>query len=88
MNANDKDTTKVNYHGDVDLEVVPRWHASRYLCVLLGHSKDVFHNNVGNENFCDLDIELKGDGDFDMYENACVIAYLQGSEVSIGLTPK
>ncbi len=83
LNANELDTTKVYYHGDVDLEVVPRWHASNYLCVLLGYSKDVLQNNVD-----DLEIELKGDGDFDIYEKACVIAYLQASEVSIGLTPK
>jgi len=83
LNVNEKDTTKVHYHGDVDLEVVPRWHASNYLCVLLGYCKDVLHNNMG-----DLEIELKGDGDFDIYEKARVIAYLQASEVSIGLTPK
>ncbi len=88
MNANEKDTTKVHYHGDIDLEVVPRWHASSYLCVLLGYSKDVLHNNMGKDNSPDLEIELKGDGDFDIYENARVIAYLQASEVSIGLTPK
>jgi hypothetical protein len=70
------------------LEIVQRWHALKYLCVLLGHSKDVFHNNGGNENYHNLDIELKGDGDFDMYENVRVIAYLQASEVSIGLRPK
>jgi hypothetical protein len=43
---------------------------------------------MGDDNSPDLKIELKGDGDFDIYENARVIAYLQASEVSIGLTPK
>ncbi len=55
---------------------------------LMGYSKYVLHNNMGNENSRDLEIELKGDGDFNIYENAHVIAYLQVSEVSIGLTPK
>jgi hypothetical protein len=54
----------------------------------MGYSKYVLHNNMGNENSRDLEIELKGDGDFNIYENAHVIAYLQVSEVSIGLTPK
>jgi hypothetical protein len=54
----------------------------------LEYYRDVFHNSTSNDNYRDLEIELKGDGDFDIYENAHVIAYLQASEVSIGLTPK
>jgi hypothetical protein len=35
-----------------------------------------------------MDIELKGDGAFDIHVNTLIIAYLQTSEVSIGFTPK
>jgi hypothetical protein len=34
--SNEEDTIRVHCHGDVDLEVIPRWHASTYLCTLLG----------------------------------------------------
>jgi hypothetical protein len=30
-----EDTTKARWHGDVDLEVVPRWHAYAYMCTIL-----------------------------------------------------
>jgi hypothetical protein len=39
--SNEKDTTWAHWHGDVDLEVIPRWHASTYLCTLLGCFGDV-----------------------------------------------
>ncbi len=40
--SNKEDTIKARWHGDVDLEVVPRWHASTYYCTLLGCFGDVF----------------------------------------------
>jgi hypothetical protein len=40
--SNKEDTVKARWHGDVDLEVVPRWHASTYYCTLLGCFGDVF----------------------------------------------
>jgi hypothetical protein len=30
----EEDTTNARWHGKVDLEVVPIWHASAYLCTL------------------------------------------------------
>ncbi len=36
----------------------------------------------------DVDMELKGNGALDIYDDAPVITYLQANEVSIGLTPK
>jgi hypothetical protein len=36
----------------------------------------------------DVDMELEGNGALDIYDDALVIAYLQASEISIGLTPK
>jgi hypothetical protein len=35
-----------------------------------------------------VDMELKGNGALDIYDDAPVITYLQASEVWIGLTPK
>ncbi len=70
------------------MDVILGWHTSTYLSILLGRSKDVFHNNMGNKDSHDLEIELEGDGVLDIYENALVIAYLQASGIFIELTPK
>jgi hypothetical protein len=40
-NLNQEDTIGAHWHGDVDLETIPRWHAYAYLCTLLGCSRDV-----------------------------------------------
>ncbi len=39
--SNEEDTIGAHWHGDVDLEAVPGWHASAYLCTLLGCFGDV-----------------------------------------------
>jgi hypothetical protein len=36
----------------------------------------------------DVDMESKGNGALDIYDDAPIIAYLQAREISIGLTPK
>jgi hypothetical protein len=36
----------------------------------------------------DVDMESKGNGALDIYDDALVIAYLQASKIPIGLTPK
>jgi hypothetical protein len=36
----------------------------------------------------DVDMELEGNGAFDIYDDAPIIAYLQIGEKSIGLIPK
>jgi hypothetical protein len=36
----------------------------------------------------DVDMESKGNGAMDVYDDAHVIAYLQAKEVPIGLTPR
>jgi hypothetical protein len=43
---------------------------------------------MGNGHSHDVDIELKCDGSLNIHEDACIIAYLQVSEIPIGLTPK
>jgi hypothetical protein len=59
-NSNEEDTIGAHWHGDVDLEVVPRWHTFAYLCTLLGCYGDVPHTNVDNEDRHDVDMESKG----------------------------
>jgi hypothetical protein len=86
--SNEDDTIETHWHGDVDLEVVPRWHASTYLCTLLGCFGDVPHTSVDDGDPHDVDMESKGNGALDIYDDAPVIAYLQEGEVPIGLTPK
>ncbi len=88
LSFNKEDTTRVIWHGDVDLEALPRWHAYAYLCTLLGCSKDVLETSVDDGDHHDVDMELEGDGALDIYDDAHVIAYLQASEVLIGLTLK
>ncbi len=44
--SNKEDTIGACWHGDVDLEVILRWHASAYLCTLLGCFRDVPHISV------------------------------------------
>ncbi len=39
-------------------------------------------------NSHDVDMEQEGNGAQDIYDDAPIIAYLEASEVSIGLTPK
>ncbi len=72
----------------MDLETILRWHASTYLCTLLGCSKDVPQLNVDYGDSHDVDMESKGNGALDIYDDAHVISYLQAKEVPIGLTPK
>jgi hypothetical protein len=39
--SSEEDTTNARWHGEVDLEVVLRWHVFAYLCTLLGCFRDV-----------------------------------------------
>jgi hypothetical protein len=86
--SNEEDTIRAHWHGSVDLEVILGWHASIYLCTLLGCSKDVPQTNVDDEDPYDVDMEFEGNGALNIYDDAPIIAYLQTNEVSIGLTPK
>jgi hypothetical protein len=83
-----QNTTKACWHGDVDLETVLGWHASTYLCTLLGCSKDVLQTNVDDGDSHDVDMESKGNVALYIYDDAHVIAYLQAKEVPLGLTSK
>jgi hypothetical protein len=43
---------------------------------------------MGNEDAHDVNIELKGNGDSNIHEDAPIITYLQACEISIGLAFK
>jgi hypothetical protein len=86
--SNKEDTTGALWHDDVDLEIIPGWHASAYLCTLLGCFGDVLQTSVNDGDPHDVDMESKGNGALDIYDDAPIITYLQVSEIPIGLTPK
>ncbi len=72
--SNKEDTTWACRHGDVDLEIVPGWHASTYICTLLGCFGDILQTSVDDGDPHDVDMELEGTLEF--YDNAPIIAYL------------
>jgi hypothetical protein len=49
---------------------------------------NTFQINMGHKNSHDVDIESKGVGVLDIHKDAHVLAYLQTSEISVGLTSK
>jgi hypothetical protein len=49
---------------------------------------DVPQTSMNDGDPHDVDMESKGNGALDIYDDALVIAYLQANEVLIGLTPK
>jgi len=54
----------------------------------LGCFGDAPQTNMGNEDPHDVNIELKGNGDSNIHEDAPIITYLQACEISIGLAFK
>jgi hypothetical protein len=86
--SSEENTIGARWHGEVDLEVVPGWHASTHLCTLLGCSGDVHQGNTSIENSFNDGDELEDNGALDIHLNLLVMAYLQVGEVPLGLTPK
>jgi hypothetical protein len=85
---NEEDTTCAKWHGEVDLEAMPRWHAFAYMCILLGCFRDVPHGNTDNGNSHTDDDEPEGNGALDIHLNLLVIACIHVGEIPMGLTPK
>jgi hypothetical protein len=56
--------------------MVPIWHASTYLCTLLGCSRHVLQTSVDDGDPHDVDMELEGNDVVYIYDDAHVIAYL------------
>jgi hypothetical protein len=73
---NEEDPTGARWHGEVDLEVVPRWHASAYMCTLLGYFGDVLQGNTDSGNSYNDNDELEGNGTLDIHLNLLDMAYL------------
>ncbi len=85
---NEEHTIGAHQHNDVDLEAILRWHALSYLCIILGCYGDVYQiTNMGNEDSHNANMQLQGDGAFDIHEDAPTIAHLQVGKILIGLTP-
>ncbi len=78
---NKDDTICICCCKDVDLEVIPRWHAFTYFSTLLGYYKIIPQSNMKNGNLRCTNIELKSDNDLDIYQNIDVIMYLQVGEI-------
>ncbi len=74
--SNEEDTIGARCHGKVDLEAIPRWHASVYVCTLLGYSKDVPQGNMGGGNSHNDDGEVEGNGALDIHLDLPIMAYL------------
>ncbi len=55
---------------------------------MIGCYGDAFHTNMGNGDYCDVNIEPKGNVALNIHEDAFIIAYLQVGEILIGFTPK
>ncbi len=72
----EEDTIGVKWHGEVDLEAMPGWHASTYMCILLGCSGDVPQGNRGGGNFQSDNDESKGNSALNIHLNLLVMAYL------------
>jgi hypothetical protein len=54
----------------------------------IGVYGDVPYTSVDDEDPHDVDMKLEGNGALNIYDDTLVIAYLQASEIPIGLTPK
>ncbi len=74
--SNEKDTNRICWQGDVDLEIMLRWHASAYFCTLLGCYGHVSQNNVDDGDSHVPNMELEGNGAQNIYDDAFDIAYL------------
>jgi hypothetical protein len=68
--SNEEYTTGACWHGDVDLKAISWWHASAYLCTLLGCFGDVPQTSVDDGEPHDVGMESKGNGALDVYDDA------------------
>ncbi len=84
----EEDITCAKWHGEVHLEVIPKWHAFVDMCILLGCFRDVPQGNTSSGNFHNDDDEPEGNGVLDIHLDLLFIAYLHVGEVLMGLTPK
>jgi hypothetical protein len=57
----------------VDLETILRWHAFAYFCTLLGCFGDAPQTSVDDGDSHDVDMELEGNGVWNIYDDAFVI---------------
>jgi hypothetical protein len=70
--SNKEDITKVHWPSDVDLEAISGWHASTYLCTLLGCFRVAPQIDISTKDSPSVGIKLKG-----VHDDACIITNLQ-----------
>ncbi len=75
QNSYEHDTIGAKWHGEVDLEVMPGWHASTCMCTLLGCFKDVPYNNTSGGNSQSDNDEPKGNSALDIHLDLPIMAY-------------
>ncbi len=84
--TNQEDNTGARWHGEVDEEMVPCWHASAFLCLLgvdssiEGHVTSYFSQRVDGQS---LDPEV-GDGNtshHDVHDDTLVLEFLRNNMV-------
>ncbi len=74
----------------MELVAIPRWHISTYLYTSLGCFGDVPSTSVDDGDPHEVDMESKGNGALDIYDDALVlvITYLQAHEAWINIQGK
>jgi hypothetical protein len=81
-----KDTTGARWHGEVDEEMVPGWHASAFLCWLSEASSSEGHltscaGQSGDGQSVDPDVQEEDTDQQDVHVDAQVMAFLRTGEV-------
>ncbi len=85
--TNQEDNTGVKWHGEVDEEMVPSWHASAFLCLLgvdfsmEGHVTSYSSQRVDGQ-FSDPEVGDGSIGHHDVHDDTLVLEFLRTSMVS------
>ncbi len=82
-----EDDTRARWHGEVDEEMVPGWHASAFLCLLVvdssmeGHMTSYSNQRV-NGQFSDPEVGDGSTSHHDVHDDKLVLEFLRTSMVS------
>jgi len=84
--TNQEDNTGARWHGEVNEEVVPSWHASAFLCLLgvdfsmEGHVTSYYSQKVDGQ-FSDLEVGDGSTSHHDVHDDTLVLEFLWTSMV-------
>ncbi len=76
-----EDNTRVRWHGEVDEEMVPGWHASAFLCLLVvdssmeGHMTSYSSQRVNGQS-SHLEVRDGSTGHHDVHDDTLVLEFL------------